>query len=309
MKAVRIHKTGTPDVLQYEEAPMPVLEKDGLLVQVHATALNPLDVKVRGGSRKISQAFILGWDVSGVVVESASPDFKIGDEVYGMMEVDDEGKAYAEYIAAPAAWFAHKPKSLNHNEAAAVPLVALTALQALDHAQAQAGQRMLINAAAGGVGHMAVQMAKMRGLYVIATASAHNHEFLYALGADEVVDYRVSGFEDAIRDVDIVLEPINGKNGQRLMKTLRDGGTMITISSWTEVYAERGIRIIQMEEDDYVKPNTAQLAQIADWLDSGKLCVSIEQVWPLEKAAEAHRRMETGHVRGKLVLQVVEEKA
>jgi NADPH:quinone reductase-like Zn-dependent oxidoreductase len=288
---------------------MPVLEKDGLLVQVHATALNPLDVKVRGGSRKINEPFILGWDVSGVVVESASPDFKIGDAVYGMMEVDGEGKAYAEYIAAPAEWFAHKPKSLSHNEAAAVPLVALTALQALDHAEAKAGERMLINAAAGGVGHMAVQLAKMRGLYVIATASEHNHAFLYGLGADEVVDYRLEGFEATIQHVDIVLEPINGTNGQRLMKTLRDGGTMITISPWTEVFAERGIRIIEMQNDEYVKPNAAQLAQIADWLDSGKLCGSIEQVYPLEKAAEAHRRMETGHVRGKLVLEIIKEKA
>lgn len=307
MKAVRIHREGSPDVLQYEEAPMPQLEKDGLLVQVHAVGLNPLDTKVRMGGRSLDKPFILGWDVSGIVVESASPDFKSGDAVYGMMEVGDEGKTYAEYLAAPAAWFAPKPKSLNHLEASAVPLVALTALQALDHAKARAGQRILINAAAGGVGHMAVQLAKLRGLYVIATASAHNHEFLYGLGADEVLDYRLPAFEEQIKDVDIVLEPIHGTNGQRFMKSLRDTGTMITISSGTKVYAERGIRIIEMQNDDYVKPNAAQLKQIADWLDSGKLCVEIQQSWPLAHVAEAHRLLEEGHVRGKLVLQVLED--
>lgn len=309
MKAVRFHKEGSPDVLQYEDAPMPRLQRDGLLVQAHAVGINPLDYKVRRGSRNLDKPFILGWDVSGVVVETASTDFQIGDAVYGMMEVGEEGKTYAEYLAAPAVWFAHKPKSLNHIEAAAVPLVALTALQALDHAKSQAGQRILINAAAGGVGHMAVQLAKLRGLTVIGTASAHNHEFLYGLGADAVIDYHARSLEELVQNVDIVLEPIHGTNGQVLMKSLRDGGTMVTISSGTEVYSERGIRIVAMQEDDYVKPNTAQLRQIAEWLDSGKLCVSVEQVWPLAEAAEAHRKIEAGHVRGKLVLQVVEEKA
>jgi NADPH:quinone reductase-like Zn-dependent oxidoreductase len=306
MKAVRFHKEGSPDVLQYEDTPAPSLEKDGLLVEVHAVGINPLDYKVRRGSRNLDKPFILGWDVSGVVVESANPDFKIGDAVYGMMEVGEEGKTYAEFVSAPAAWFAHKPQSLNHIEAAAVPLVALTALQALDHAKAQAGQSILINAAAGGVGHMAVQLAKLHGLQVIATASAHNHEFLYGLGAYEVIDYRAQAIEELVQGVDIVLEPIDGTNGQRLMKSLRDGGTMVTISSGTEVYSERDIRIIAMQEDDYVKPNAAQLRQIAEWLDTGKLCVSVEQVWPLAQAAEAHHKIEAGHVRGKLVLQVVE---
>ena len=212
MKAVRIHEYGDENVLIYEDAPVPEIQDDEVLIKVHAASVNPVDWKTREGYIKemIPHKFplTLGWDASGVIenVGSKVTNFRIGDSVYSHSDISRNG-AYAEYIAIKSYEVALKPKSIDHNHAASIPLVGLTAWQALiGIANLAPGQRVLIHAAAGGVGSFAVQLAKTRGAYVIGTASAHNHEFLREIGVDEVVDYTSVKFEDQVKDLDVVFD-------------------------------------------------------------------------------------------------------
>ncbi|MBZ0287931.1 MAG: NADP-dependent oxidoreductase, partial [Anaerolineae bacterium] len=214
MKAARIHSYGAPDVLVYEDAPRPTADIGDILVRVHAAGVNPVDYKTRqgrgiGGGSTDVLPLILGWDVSGVVesVGAGVTAFKPGDEVYSMVRFPEIGSAYAQYVAAPVSDFARKPHSLDHIHAAAVPLAALTAWQILfDTAHLVSGQTILIHAAAGGVGHLAVQLAKWKGARVIGTASAHNADFLREMGVDEVIDYTAVHFEDLVGPVDVVVD-------------------------------------------------------------------------------------------------------
>ena len=308
MKAVQFHSYGGTEVLALEEVPRPQAGPDEVLVRVRAAGVNPLDWKVRAGHvkewLKHRLPLIPGWDVSGVV-EAMGPGvnaFKAGDEVFGMLDFHRNG-AYAEYVAAGALHLAPKPASLDHIQAGAVPLAALTAWQSLfEVADLKSVQTVLILAAAGGVGHFAVQFAKWRGARVIGTASANNAGFLRELGADVVIDYHNTCFEEEVREVDVVLDLLGGDIQQRSWKVLKKGGILVAtlgISS-PEAAAAHGVR----GEGVMVHSDPAQLGQIAALIDAGKLKPFISEVLPLAQAARAHELSETGHVRGKIVLQV-----
>lgn len=308
MKAVRIHAYGGPEVLVQEEAPRPEVAAGEVLIRVRAAGINPLDWKVRAGYvqewLQHRLPLIPGWDVSGVVeaIGVGYTDLNIGDEVYGMLDFTRDG-AYAEYAVARAHDLALKPSSIDHVQAAAVPVAALTAWQSLfDLAGLSAGQTVLIHGAAGGVGHFAVQLARWIGARVIGTASARNVSFVRELGADQVIDYQTTSFESAVSDVDVVLDTQGGETQQRSWKVVRTGGTLVStvgISS-PEAAAEHGARGKHVR----VRADANQLAQIAALIDTGDLKPFVNSVLPLAEAASAHELSQSGHVRGKIVLQV-----
>ena len=308
MQAIRFHSYGSPEVLVLEEAPRPQAGAGEVLIRVHAAGVNPIDWKVRAGHVKDwlphRLPLIPGWDVSGVV-EAVGPGvsaFKIGEPVYGMLDFMRHG-AYAEYVAARTEDLGRKPRSIDHIEAAAVPLAALTAWQALFEVAGLAPwHTVLIHGAAGGVGHFAVQFAKWKGAKVIGTASAGNESFLRELGADEVIDYRTTRFEEVVREVDVVLDLIGGDTQQRSWQVLKKGGILVAtlgIAS-PEAAREHGVR----GEGVRVHADTVQLSQIAALIDAGDLKPAVTTVLPLAEAARAHELSQTGHVRGKIVLQV-----
>ena len=309
MKAVRIHEYGGPEVLRYEDAPRPIVKPDEVLIRVHAAGVNPVDWKVRAGHAKAMLSytfpFIPGWDVSGVVQSTGldTSRLKAGDEVYSRPDLARNG-AYAEYIAVRESEVALKPKSQDHVQAAAVPLAALTAWQALfDAAKIQPGQTILIHGAAGGVGSFAVQLAKLKGARVIGTASQKNHEFLRSLGVDETIDYNTTRFEDAVHGVDAVLDTITGETMERSWQVLKKDGILVSILQppSPEKAAAHGVRCAHT----FVQPNVPQLNEITKLLDGGKLKVIVEKVFPLWEARAAHELSATGHVRGKIVLRVI----
>jgi NADPH:quinone reductase-like Zn-dependent oxidoreductase len=310
MKAVRQEEVGGPEVLRLVEVERPEPGPTEVLVRVRAAGVNPTDWKFRArGGWVGTPPFVLGWDVSGVV-EALGPGAALlrpGDEVFGMLRYPTGHGAYAEYVVAPARTFVRKPPSLDFVRAAAVPLAGLTAWQALvDTAGLEAGQRVLVHAAAGGVGHLAVQLAKARGAYVLGTASAAKHEFVRSLGADEVIDYRAVDFAEAAGEVDVVLDTIGGEYGLRSLATLRIGGVLVSLvlsqpgEGLAEAAAERGVRT----ESILVEPDHTALSALADLLAEGRLKVHVEQTFPLADAAKAHELGETGRVTGKLVLTV-----
>src|SRR5258708_7746342 len=232
MKAIRIHQYGGPEVLAQVEMQRPTPGPDEVLIKVHAAAVNPIDWKLRAGHMQevfpLTFPATLGWDVSGTVEEAGDTvtQFKRGDEVYALVQ----GGGYAEYVVAKATVVAKKPRTLDHVHAAAVPVAGLTALQALfEVAQLRAGQKVLIHAAAGGVGNFAVQLAKARGAYVIGTASSRNQTFLSDLGVDKAVDYQKTRFEDAVSDVDVVLDTVGGETQERSFKVLKKGGILVSL--------------------------------------------------------------------------------
>ncbi|MBD0741260.1 NADP-dependent oxidoreductase [Streptomyces sp. CBMA152] len=312
MRAVSQETGGGPEVLKMIETRRPEPGRGEILVRVHAAGVNPADWKTRSrgefavGTRP---PFTLGWDVSGVVetVGAGVTVFRPGDEVYGMPRFPHPAGAYAEYVAAPARHFARRPKGLTHIESGALPLAALTAWQALvDTADVQPGQRVLIHAAAGGVGHLAVQIAKARGAHVIGTASAAKHDLLRSLGADELIDYRTQDFTETVRDVDVVLDSLGGPNWSRSLRTLRPGGILISIlppdETFPAIEAEAaGVRAVFM----LVEPDRHGLQEVAKLVEDGHLKVIADAVFPLDKAAEAHRLGEMGRITGKIVLSVI----
>jgi NADPH:quinone reductase-like Zn-dependent oxidoreductase len=311
MKAVRIHHYGGPEVLRYEEAPRPEAAAGEALVRVHAAGVNPVDWKIREGLLRgaIPHAFplILGWDLSGTVegVGAGVEGFGPGDEVYGHPDFTRNG-AYAEYIVVRAGELALKPRSLDHRHAAAVPVAALTAWQALLEPAGiglAKGQRVLIHGGAGGVGHFAVQLAKWRGAKVIATGSPWNKGFLRELGADEFVDRTGEPFEEVVRGVDAVLDTVGGETQARSWEVLRPGGVLASIvSPPSEKEARaRGVRAAMV----FGQADAAQLDAITRLIDEGLLRVALDEVLPLAEARQAQELSEAGHVRGKLVLEVV----
>lgn len=308
MQAVRFHSYGGPEVLALEETPHPRIHAGEVLIRVHAAGVNPLDWKVRAGRAKAWLQHQLpltpGWDVSGIV-EAVAPDvtaFKIGEAVYGMLDFMRNG-AYAEYVTTRTLHLALKPKSIDHIQAGAVPLASLTAWQSLfEIAALKSGQTVLIHAAAGGVGHFAVQFAKWKGATVIGTASASNESFLRELGAEQVIGYHSTRFEEAVHDVDVVFDLIGGDTQQRSWQVLKKEGILVStlgISS-PEAAHQHGVR----GEGVRVHPDAAQLAQIAALIDAGNLKPAVTTILPLAEAARAHELSQTGHARGKIVLQV-----
>ena len=308
MKAVVIHSYGGRDTLISEEVPVPEIAKDEVLIKVRAAGVNPVDWKVRAGYMKEMLPYefplILGWDVSGTVEKTGSEVTRLnaGDNVYGLADISRNG-AYAEFIAMKADHVALKPESLDHVHAASVPLAALTAWQAIfSAADLSAGQKILIHAAAGGVGCFAVQLAKWKGAYILGTASARNRDFLLGLGADEVIDYTETQFEDVAVDVDVVLDAMGGETRERSWKTLRRGGVLVSILGPPDENkaAEFGVRSAGV----FVQPDAEQLTAIAELIDNGLIKTVVTEVLPMADAARAHEMSETEHVRGKIVLEV-----
>jgi NADPH:quinone reductase-like Zn-dependent oxidoreductase len=308
MKAIRLHARGGPEQIVHEEAPLPVPAEGEALVRVYAAGITPTELtwaetyRRPDGQERLPT--IPGHDVSGVVealgpgVSKVSP----GDAVYGLIEFPHDGSA-AEYVAVRASDLAPKPRFLDHVHAAAVPLSALTAWQALFvHAGLAAGQRILIHGAAGGVGTFAVQLARWRGAHVVATASASHHDFLREMGVETAFDYRTTRFEEALRDVDVGLDTIGGDTMERSWRVLRRGGTLVSVAAPPPPESARdadvrGIFFI-------VEPSRAQLAEIGGLIDSGQIRPVLDAVLPLARAREAFERGLAGHVRGKIVLRV-----
>ena len=315
MRAIVIESTGGPEALTPTDVDVPTTVNAEFLVKVIAAGVNPIDAKTRAG-RGVSSAItsypaVLGNEFSGIVVKSPyeAHSIKPGDEVYGMTPVPRVGGSYAEYVAVPSLYLTRKPAALSHVEAAGVPLAALTAWgMVVEIAKAHEGQRILIHAGAGGVGHFAVQFARFFGAWVIATGSTRNLGWLHELGANETIDYTESRFEDVVETVDVVIDlvgNVHDNTGTRSLSIIRPGGILINAptGSWPTVMedcTEAGVRSSSYK----VSPDGATLAVISRLLQSGDVKVYVDQVFELEEAAEAHRSLETGHTRGKIVLKV-----
>ncbi|MED4241091.1 NADP-dependent oxidoreductase [Priestia megaterium] len=331
MKAIRQHEFGGPEVLRHEEAPLPELKPGEVLVRVHAVGINPPDWYLREGYKDlppewqpaVSFPFILGSDMSGVV-EAVATDvqgFSIGDEVFGMVRFPSMGEsaAYAEYVTAPASDLALKPAGIDHVHAAGAPMAGLTGWQfliELGHNEANPfqpeshrplplnGKTVLINGAAGGVGHLAVQLAKWKGAHVIAVASGKHESFLRELGADEFIDYTKSPPEDIAHDVDLVLDTLGGPTTGRFLRTLKRGGALFPVFigfSDAEEAAKLGVTVSMTQ----VRSNGPQLVELGRLLDAGTVRVAIDSTFPLADARKAHERAARGHIQGKIVLTVV----
>lgn len=330
MKAIRLHEFGGPEVLRYEEALIPELKPGEVLVRVHAVGINPPDWYLREGYKDLPPEWrppvpfpvILGSDVSGVV-EAVATDvqsFSIGDEVFGMVRFPSFGEsaAYAEYVAAPASDLALKPAGIDHMHAAGAPMAGLTAWQfliELGHSESNplqpdshrpvplSGKTVLVNGAAGGVGHLAVQLAKWKGAHVIAVASGKHESFLHELGADEFIDYTKSPPEDIAHDVDLVLDTLGGPTTGRFLRTLKRGGALFPVFlgfSDAEEAAKLGVTVSMTQ----VRSNGPQLEELGCLLDAGTVRVAIDSMFPLADARKAHERAAGGHIQGKILLTV-----
>ena len=317
MKAVRIHAFGGPEALQLEDIARPVPAADEILIQVYASGVNPVDWVVREGGNEALRAYLtlpmtLGWDAAGVVAEVGSEvtGFRVGDAVYGEPNFPGNG-SYAEYCAAKASQFAHKPKRLSFVEAAGVPLAGLTAWTGLfEHGKLKAGQRVLIQGASGGVGGFAVQFAKAKGAYVIGTASAGNLDYVRQLGADEALDYRSQPVEDLVRDVDVVLEasPLRDSAARvKAVRVLKEGGIFVSVNVDFPFDEAMQTALANQKATGELAPNQPRqdwLQKIAQLIDAGQVKVTISRVYPLAQVADAHRESQTWHVQGKLVLEI-----
>ncbi|MFE3458060.1 NADP-dependent oxidoreductase [Nocardiopsis aegyptia] len=301
---------GGPGVLEPAGAERPRPGLNEVLVRVRAAGVNPIDALVRSGGLPLlgPPPFTVGWDVCGVV-EEVSPGvtrFAVGDEVYGMPRMPAQAGAYAEYVTAPSRQLSARPAGLDHVAAAGLPLAGLTAWQALvDAAGVRSGQRVLVHGGGGGVGHLAVQIARARGAEVVATASAGKRDLVRALGADQVVDYRREDFTAAVEDVDVVLETVGGGTAVRSLDVLRPGGTLATIVDMRDGdlarrAAARGVRCVGVTAE----PDQVGLAALTALVEAGRLRVHVERSFPLAEAAEAHRLIEAGSTAGKIVLTV-----
>jgi len=308
VKAVRTHGRGGPEQLFFEDAPAPVVRPGDVLVRVTATGITPAELtwdetyQNADGTPRIPG--IPGHEPSGVVEETAPDvtDFRAGDEIYGLADFPRDGAA-AEFAAVRAANLALKPRSIPHVQAAALPLSALTAWQALfEHAHLAAGQAVLIHGGAGGVGTLAVQLARWRGARVLATASARDMVLVHSLGADDVIDYHAARFEEMLRDIDVVLDTIGGETRERSWRVLRKGGVLVTLVSPIppDVAEQHGVRGVFF----VVSGNRRQLDHITGLVDEGKLKPVLSAVVPLARAREAFEQGAAGHAPGKIVLQV-----
>ncbi len=311
MKAVVMRADGGPEVLEVQEVERPEPLPTEVLVRVTAAGINPVDWKTRqgGGFRDAigDPPLILGWDIAGVV-EQVDPDvtrFAPGDPVFGMPWFPRLAKAYAEFVTSPARQLARTPEALSDEQAGGLPLAGLTAWQALvDVAEVGEGTRVLIHAAAGGVGHLAVQIAKGRGAHVIGTAREEKHDLLRELGVDEPIDYTAGPFEGVVSDVDVVLDLVAGEEyGLRSLQTLRTGGLWLCIpADVPDAVAAAAREQSKRALSFLVEPDYAGLESLAALADEGSLRVVIEETFPLAQASEAHRRLEAGRATGKIVL-------
>lgn len=311
MRAIVQHSYGGPEVLELEEVPAPEPIATEVQVRVHAAGINPVDFKTRAGTGMagiLEPPMTVGWDVAGTVTEVGVgvTRFCVGDEVLGMPWFPREAGAYAEYVAAPSRHFVGKPHTLSFEEAAALPLAGLTAWQlVVDAISLQQGDDILIHGGAGGVGHLAVQIAKARGATVFATARAEQAEWLRELGADEVIDYRSERFEERVADLDAVIDFPGGDLGARSLEVLRPGGKLVQVRGTVAEELLAAAKDRQQRVTGFlVEPDPVGLDGLVSLIEAGKLQIHVDQVLDLEQAAEAHRMAEAHHGGGKLVLRV-----
>ncbi|MFF5227687.1 NADP-dependent oxidoreductase [Dactylosporangium sp. NPDC000521] len=299
MRRVTQNVLGDASVLRVVEADVPHPGPTEILVEMHAAGVNPVDWKVRAGGGFLgTPPFTVGWELSGVVAATGTgvTRFAVGDEVFGMPRFPGEAAAYAEYVAGPARQFALKPLNLSHEQAGGLALAGLTAWQVLvETAGVLAGQRVLIPAAAGGVGHLAVQIAKARGAYVIGTASAPKHDFVRSLGADEVLDHR-PGDLAGVKDIDVAVATIAGQIPE-LVATLGPEGALVALNGADEAAAIEAGGVFLLAE-----PDRAGLEHLTALVLDGRLTVHVDRVFPLDQVARAHEYGELGHTTGKVVL-------
>ncbi|MFD0795120.1 NADP-dependent oxidoreductase [Mucilaginibacter litoreus] len=332
MKAVRLHEFGGPEVLQYEDAPIPELKPGEVLVRVYAVGINPPDWYLRDGYRSLPPEWrpdgkfpmILGTDISGVVTAVADDvqNFSIGDEVYSMVRFFSigESKAYAEYVSVPVTDLALKPAGIDHVHAAGAPMSLLTAWQFLvevghdnpnplqpnKHIPVPLkGKTVLVNGAAGGVGHFAVQIAKLQGAHVIAVGSGKHEALLRNLGADDYIDYTKTPAEEVVHDIDIVLDTLGGPTTGRFLKTLKQGGALFPVYPLGFADAGEAEKLGVTVSTLQVRSSGTQLAQLAELLDEGKIRVVIDSTYPLANTRQAHERAAKGHIQGKIILTVI----
>jgi NADPH:quinone reductase-like Zn-dependent oxidoreductase len=312
VKAIALNRYGGPEVLEQADLPTPKIGPDGVLVRARTVGINPVDWKMREG--RLDAAFpshfplVPGWDVAGVVqaVGPAVTAFAVGDEVLGYVRRDDvQHGTYAELVPAPERTLTIKPAGLGWVEAAALPLAGLTAYQVLKAVHVGKGDTVLVHAAAGGVGHLAVQVAKARGAYVLGTARAAKHDFLRSIGVDEPIDYTTTDFTTAAKDVDVVVDMIGGEYGGRSLRVLRPGGLLVAVTGAgpaTLLMAEKAeVRAAQL----LVEPDHTGLEGLAELVAAGSLRPRVDTVLPLEEAARAHELGESGRTAGKIVLSLV----
>ncbi|MEX2594044.1 MAG: NADP-dependent oxidoreductase [Anditalea sp.] len=313
MKAVILNDSGGTEIFSLREIPVPRPKSKEVLVQVHAIGINPVDVKTRKGgalynSLKEQKPIILGWDISGIVqsVGNEVKGFKAGDAVFGMVNFPGHGKAYAEYVAAPEDHLAMKPGTISHGEAAAASLAALTAWQVLvQEINIQPGQHLLMHAAAGGVGHYAVQIARHLGARITGTASASNASFLKELGVNDHIDYTQQDFEEEVQDIEVVFDPISGETTKKSLEVLKPGGILISIVGGVKDDHHAIIEEKKALAKNYlVHSSGADMAQIAALLMDGIVKTHISHQFSFEQFAEAHQQIETGKTRGKIIVNV-----
>jgi NADPH:quinone reductase-like Zn-dependent oxidoreductase len=309
MRVITQQMFGGPEVLTVVDAPEPRPLPTEVLVRVKAIGLNPLEARLRAGEFPLTgrPPFVLGWDISGVVEQAPQTwRFRPGDEVFGMPLFPRAASAYAEVVSAPALHLAHKPASLSHAEASALPSVGLTAWQGLvDLGGVSEGDRVLVHGGGGGVGHVAVQIAKALGAHVIATASGSKRTFVEGLGADEVIDYTAVDFTKTVRDIDVVLDMIGGDTVERSLLVLRPGGHLVTAVAEDDPelaakYEAAGMRFSGIAVD----PDPVALRGLVALVEQGRLRVHVQESFPFQRVADAHRLLDDGHLRGKLVLTV-----
>ncbi len=314
MKAAIINHFGRPEVLKIEEVEKPVPNDNQVLIKIQVTGINPVDTKVRAGtsgmSKQLQLPAILGWDISGTIkkVGKNVTKFKTGDEVFGCIGFPGLGKTYAEYTVADPKLITKKPYNVSFEEAAAVPLAGLTAYQAInEHLKITQGQKILIQAAAGGVGHLAVQFAKLNGAFVAGTASGKNENFLKSLGVDQFIDYKKEKFEDVFQNGDAVLDAMGGEILYRSFSCVKKGGRVVCLPSSTK-NDRKAIELAQQFEVQIIwpmmHPNGEEMSLIAGLLEQKKLRVKIDKIFSLDEIAEAHKAIETHATDGKVIVKI-----
>ena len=316
MKAIILTRQGGVENLLISEIEQPQPQPTEVVVKVHAISINPVDIKTRKGgalyaSMKDDPPVILGWDISGVITKVGDEvkSFKEGDAVFGMVNFPGHGKAYAGYVAAPADHFALKPENISHPEAAAATLAALTAWQVLVHeAKVNKGQHLLMHAAAGGVGHFAVQIAKHLGMTVSGTASAANEAYLKEIGVNHFIDYTSQNFEEAAKDLDVVFDPIGGETTARSLQVLKHGGTLISIVGGVKDHLAPTIQEKGIKAKNYLVHSSGDdMKELAQLLQQRILKPYVSYQFSFEEMAKAHQQIETGKTRGKVVVNLITE--
>ncbi len=314
MKAAIINRFGPPEVLEITETEKPVPNDNEVLIKIKFTGINPVDTKVRAGTSGMSKNLrlpaILGWDVSGTIesVGKNVSEFKTGDEVFGCIGFPGLGKTYAEFTLADPKLLTIKPSNVSFEEAAAVPLAGLTAYQAInEHLKISAGQKVLVQAAAGGVGHLAVQFAKLKGAFVAGTASGKNEDFLRPIGVDQFINYKKEKFEDVFKNADAVLEAMGGEILYRSFSCVKRGGRMVCLPSSTK-NDPKAIELAKQHDVELIwpmmHPDGEEMKLIAGLLEEKKLLVKIDKIFALDDIIEAHKAIETHSTVGKVIVKI-----